>query len=283
MSPSIAPTEDPFARLEAVFTECRGQGRAALIPYVTAGYPTLDSLPDLVGAAVDGGADAVEVGVPFSDPLADGPVLQAAATEALRAGFTLDAFWPVLARAAGWGAPLLLLTYVNPVLARGEARFLEEARAAGASGLIVPDLPWVESAGLRRAARRRRLHLIPMAAPTSTAAHLAQLRGATGFVYAVSVTGVTGARDELAADLAPMVAAIRRAAALPVAVGFGISTAAQAREVGRAADAVIVGSALMRVVGDAADPAAAVRRFVAELRAALDDGALEERGRPAAR
>ena len=268
MSPSIR-TSDPHAALDEALALCRQAGRAALMPYLTAGWPTLEALPDLVAAAVLGGADALEVGIPFSDPLADGPILQAASEEALAAGFTLDAFWPVLERAARQ-VPVLVMTYLNPVMARGTERFLDEARAAGAAGLIIPDLPWVESAAMRQAARRRRLHLIPMAAPTSTAEHLEGLRSASGFVYAVSVTGVTGVRASLEAGVIPFVDRLRTSVALPVAVGFGISTPEQAREVGRHADAVIFASALMRRLAERRDdPVQAVREFVEGFRAAL--------------
>ncbi len=230
-------------RLDAVF---RARPTAALMPYLTAGYPDLARLPDLLAALAAGGADAVELGVPFSDPLADGPALQAAATAALAAGFTLDGLWAVLDRVLGtYSLPVVLLTYVNPILAHGAARFVERAAGAGVAGLIVPDLPWAEAAPLRRLTRQRGMALVPMATPNSPPAHLKDIRSGDGFVYGVSVTGVTGVRDQLAPDVLAFASRLKEAVGLPVAIGFGISTPDQAAQVGTVADGVIVGSALV--------------------------------------
>lgn len=265
------PTETPRAagptRIAAAFRA----GRPVLIPYVTAGHPRLSVLPALIRAAREAGADLMEVGLPFSDPLADGPVLQAAAATALAGGATVDRVFSALAAARDAGLPILLLTYVNPVLARGPERFLEEARDAGVDGLIVPDLPWAEARGLERAARTRGLALIPMAAPTSTDAHLRAIRRARGFVYGVSVTGVTGVRTALDPSTLAFAARLKAAVPLPVAIGFGIGTPEQAAAVARVADGVIVGSALVRALeAEPDDPPGVVRRLVGAFRRALD-------------
>lgn len=273
-------------RVEAVF---RGRQRAALMPYLTAGLPDLASLPRMLAALAAGGADAVELGVPFSDPLADGPALQAAATAALTAGFTLDGLWAVLERTlAQYPLPVVLLTYVNPMLAHGAARFVDRAAACGVAGLIVPDLPWAESGPLRRLTRDRGLALVPMATPNSPPGHLQRIRSGAGFVYGVSVTGVTGVRDQLAPDVLAFASRLKDAVRLPVAMGFGISTPEQAARVGRVADGVIVGSALVTaVMQDPAHAAEVATARVRALRAALDadgpdggDGDGEEGRRP---
>jgi tryptophan synthase alpha chain len=264
--------------LKEVFSRAEAQGRAALIPYVTAGVPSLAALPGLIAAAFSGGADVLEVGVPFSDPLADGPILQRAAEMALAGDYTLAGLFQTLAATPKAG-PVVLLTYINPVLAWGPEHFVDAARDAGVSGLIVPDLPWEESHDLDRMCRRGGLALIPLAAPTSTDAHLRRIGRARGFVYAVSLTGVTGVRQQLDPDLPAFAARVRRLARLPVAIGFGISTPDHARAVARLADGVIVGSALVRAVMEAADdPAATVRAFVAQFREAVAGRHLEEVG-----
>lgn len=256
-------------RLEALF---RDRETAALMPYLTAGYPDLASLPALLEAVAAGGADAVELGVPFSDPLADGPALQAAATAALAAGFTLDGLWAVLEHSlAQYSLPVVLLTYVNPILAHGAARFVDRAAACGVAGLIVPDLPWAESGSLRRLTRDRGLALVPMATPNSPEVHLQRIRAGQGFVYGVSVTGVTGVRDQLAPDVLAFASRLKAAVRLPVAMGFGISTPQQAARVGTVADGVIVGSALVSAIMQDPGQAARVATVrVRALRAALD-------------
>ncbi len=235
------------AAVAETFRRAHDEGRAALIPFFTAGYPSLAVLPELLRAAEDAGADLVEVGIPFSDPLADGPMLQKAAATALAGGVRVDAILDILARTKT-EIPRVFLTYVNPVLRRGFDRFADNAVASGMAGAIVPDLPWTEARALRRAFSARGLAVIPLVAPTSTDAHLAALRSADGFVYAVSVTGVTGARQSVAGDLETLVARIRQAVPLPVAVGFGIATPEHAQAIGQFADGVIVGSALTEAI-----------------------------------
>lgn len=248
------------------------KGRPALIPYLTAGFPDLERLPGLVDALTRAGADLIEIGIPFSDPLADGPVLQQAATAALQRGTRVSAILETVAKIAPSAPPLVFLTYINPVFHYGIARFAEDARAAGIQGLIIPDLPWVEGRDMRRAAEKSGLAVIPLVAPTSTGEHLAAIREAKGFVYGVSVTGVTGVRASVDQGVEPLVDRVRQAVNLPVAIGFGISGPEQAARVGRVADGVIVGSALVRAIQ--ADPGRAEEvsyRFTKALRDSLQN------------
>src|SRR3954462_16029973 len=236
----------PDGRIAAAFAD-NGK-RAALMPYFMGGYPTLDESRSIGLACADAGADLVELGVPFSDPLADGPVIHAAATEALRAGAT--PLWVLeVCAAVAERVPVVLMAYANLVL--GHDGFLEQARAAGASGLIVPDLPHDEAGDLRAELDSLGLALVPLAAPSSTNERLAEIgRDAHGFVYTVSLAGTTGERDELPPGLTRTVERVRAASSVPVAVGFGISTPAHARAVGELADGVIVGSRLVRAAGE---------------------------------
>lgn len=260
-----------MATIEGAFSAAREAGRAALIPFFTAGYPTLGALAELVHAAEEAGADLVEIGIPFSDPLADGPVLQRAATLALEAGTRVERIFSAVA-AMKPGRPRVFLTYFNPVLRRGLERFAEDTARAGLSGAIVPDLPWPEAGPLREAFSPRELALIPLVAPTSTDDHLDAIRGARGFVYAVSVTGVTGARRTVGAGVDDLVARIRRHVDLPVAIGFGISGPEQARRIGRVADGVIVGSALTEaIMRDPKRPAEAAYAFLRPMAEALQN------------
>jgi tryptophan synthase alpha chain len=222
--------------------------RAALMPYLMGGFPTLDESRAIGLACADAGADLVELGVPFSDPLADGPVIHAAATEALRAGAT--PLWVLeVCAAVSERIPVVLMAYANIVL--GHDGFLDKAAAAGASGLIVPDLPHDEAGDLRGECDALGLALVPLAAPSSTDERIGEIgRDARGFVYTVSLAGTTGERAELPPELAHTVERVRAATSVPVAVGFGISTPEHARAVGDVADGVIVGSRLVRAAGE---------------------------------
>ncbi|PSR20388.1 MAG: tryptophan synthase subunit alpha [Sulfobacillus acidophilus] len=235
-------------RIEEAFQEAKQQNRAALITYITAGYPNLEILPNLVRALSEAGSDIIEIGIPFSDPLADGPVLQRAATVALNRGARVSKILAAVEGFAADAAPLVFLTYINPVFHYGVGRFAQDAVQAGIQGLIIPDLPWVEGRELRTAAEASRIAVIPLVAPTSTDAHLRAIGRARGFVYAVSLTGVTGVRKVVDAGVRPLVERIRHFTRLPIAVGFGIATPEQAHEVGEVADGVIVGSALVDVL-----------------------------------
>jgi tryptophan synthase alpha chain len=224
--------------------------RAALMPYFMGGYPSLDASADAGLAAAEAGADLIELGIPFSDPLADGPVIHAAATEALAAGATPHGVLRVCERVAAQ-VPVVLMVYVNMVLAAGPETFALRAAAAGASGLIVPDLPHDETDEVRAACDAEGLALVPLVAPTTTPERVAEIgASARGFVYTVSLTGITGEREQLPPGLVETVDRVKGASSVPVAVGFGISTPTQAAAVADLADGVIVGSRIVRAVGE---------------------------------
>jgi len=243
--------------------------RAALMPYLMGGYPSIEESVAAGLAAVDAGADLLELGIPFSDPLADGPVIHAAGTEALAAGATPHGVLGVCERLAV-RVPVVLMVYANIVLTAGAGAFALRAAAAGASGLIVPDLPHDEADEVRAACDAEGLALVPLVAPTTTPERIAAIGAdARGFVYTVSLTGTTGERAELPEGLAETVERVRGSTDVPVAVGFGISTPAQARAVADVADGVIVGSRIVRAAGEGG--ADAVGSVVRELAGALRD------------
>lgn len=259
-----------MSRIAATFARTRAERRLALVVYLTVGYPTLDATAELVETAAASGADAIELGIPFSDPLADGPTIQAASQVALKGGVSVERALET-ARAARLKVdiPMLFMTYANPILAYGIDRFCAAARDAGVDGLIVPDLPATEADELALAARSVGLDLVFFVAPTSSEGGLeAACRAATGFVYCIAVTGITGARGELDPALLPLVDRIRRRTALPVVVGFGISKPEHLAALSGKADGVIVASALLDAIGRAPEDAAAqVRSFLEGLRA----------------
>ncbi len=233
----------------AAFARCRTEGRTALIPFVTAGYPDLATTEELVPALVAGGADVVEIGVPFSDPLADGTTIQRTSQAALANGTRLAdciALVRRLRERRGVTVPIVLMGYYNPILQYGVERCAIDAAAAGVDGFIVPDLPTEESDELLEACRRHGRDLIFLLAPTSTATRIADVAvRASGFVYCVSLTGVTGARADLSPELPAYIARVRAATDLPLAIGFGISTAEHVRQAGVLADGAVVASALI--------------------------------------
>jgi tryptophan synthase alpha chain len=234
--------------IEAAFAD-NGK-RAALMPYLMGGFPSVEESVECGLAAADAGADLIELGIPFSDPLADGPVIHAAGTVALAAGATPHGVLGVCERLAE-RVPIVLMVYANIVMTAGAEAFALRAAASGASGLIVPDLPHDESGELRAACDAEGLALVPLVAPTSTDRRIAEIGAdARGFVYTVSLTGTTGERAELREGLAETVAKVRAATEVPVAVGFGISTAEQAAAVAELADGVIVGSRIVRAAGE---------------------------------
>ncbi len=256
----------PFDVIARAFA---GHGRrAALMPYLMGGYPDMDTSRASCAAAADAGADLIELGVPFSDPLADGPVIHAAATDALAAGVTPDDVLSVCESVAA-RVPVLLMVYANVVLQAGLSAYAERSAAAGAAGLIVPDLPHDEAAELRECCDARDLALVGLVAPNTAGERLRAIgEDARGFVYAVSLTGTTGERSELPPELPAMVERVRAATPLPVAVGFGISSAEHASAVADLADGVIVGSRMVRAAGEGG--AAGVGELVAELARALE-------------
>jgi tryptophan synthase alpha chain len=256
---------------EAIAAAFAGGGRrAALMPYMMGGFPDMDTSRRIGEAYADGGADLVELGVPFSDPLADGPVIHAAGTAALRAGATTHEVLAV-GRAVAERVPVVAMVYANLVMARGLERFADDLAAHGLSGLIVPDLPLEESDGVRAACDACGLALVPLVAPTTPDERMARIgASARGFVYAVSVAGTTGERAALADAFGDIVTRAKAATSVPVALGFGISTPEQARQAADAgADGVIVGTRLVRAAAEAQDPPAAVHDLVARFAQAL--------------
>jgi tryptophan synthase alpha chain len=261
-------------RIRAAFAAAKDEGRAALMPYMMAGFPDRESGLAVAAAYVDAGADLIELGVPFSDPLADGPTIHSADTQALAEGATLRTALEVCEAVAD-RIPVVLMVYVNMILAHGGAtEFARLARAAGAAGVIVPDLPLGEAEDVREAFTEAGLATVPLVAPTTSPERRAAIAAvARGFIYLVSTVGTTGERGELAPELAQLVTDTKAdAGETPVAVGFGIGSASQAAEVGKVADGVIIGSRLVRAAGEGATPAEsadAVAEFLAETRVGL--------------
>lgn len=266
-SSELVPTA-PAERIARAF--CAHRRRAALMPYLMGGFPDLDRSLEIGRACARAGATLLELGVPFSDPLADGPVIHAAATEALKQGIGLSQVLE-LAGALAQELPVVVMCYANPLFARGLGRFADQLREAGASGVIVPDLPFEEAGALLRACDQRGLALVPLVAPTTPDERLELIgRHARGFVYAVSVAGTTGERATVDGTVASLVGRVAAHTDVPVAVGFGIATPDHARAVAEAgADGVIIGSRLVRAAAQADDAPAAVGALVADFRGAL--------------
>jgi tryptophan synthase alpha chain len=262
-------TETGAARIADAFASARGRDRAALMPYLMGGFPDQETATAIAEAYADSGADLIELGVPFSDPLADGPTIHAADTAALEAGATLESVLETCAAVAE-RLPVAVMVYANMLLgdAPGSAAKLA---GAGAAGVIVPDLPLEEAPPVREALNEHGLALVPLVAPTTPADRRRAICGvAQGFVYVVSTVGTTGERREIPPELTALIEGTRDDAEVPVAVGFGISTPEQAAIVGQLADGVIIGSRLVREVADAPDRAAAVSAVSDFLRATAD-------------
>jgi tryptophan synthase alpha chain len=263
-----------MTRIFDTFADLKARGEVALVPYITAGDPRLEMTEQLVLEFVRQGADLVELGVPFSDPMADGPANQLAAERALKNGTSLRQILHLVQRLRQTVTiPLILFTYYNPIFRYGGARFADDARAAGVDGVLCVDLPPEEAEELKQETDRTDLDLIFLLAPTSSLVRARKvLTRARGFVYYVSVTGVTGVRDALPEDLGEMVRRIRAISPVPVGVGFGISSPSQAAQVAALADAVIVGSAISRLIEthcDQPDLVARVGAFIGSLKHAL--------------
>ncbi len=261
-------------RLASTLAGLRARRRCALIPYVMAGDPTPQATERLVDTLVASGADVVELGVPFSDPIADGPINQRAGLRAMAQGMGLGPALDVVTRLRErTSVPLAFMTYYNLIFQHGLERFCRDATSAGLDGLIVADLPPEEGSELIAAARQADLATVFLLAPTSTEARIrAVAEACTGFVYCVSRTGVTGVRDELPEGLQALVLRIREQTTAPICVGFGLSRPEQVREVASLADGVIVGSAIVQMVEDAPGELDRVGAFVRDLRAAVDAG-----------
>jgi tryptophan synthase alpha chain len=262
------------SRIADRFATLRAAGERAFMPFLTAGDPDLETTAELVLALAENGADVIEIGVPFSDPSADGPTIQRASERALARGTTLRQILALVAKLRPQvQIPLLLMGYANPFYAQGAEGCAAACAAAGVDGLICPDLPPEEGADLYGALGKRGLDCVLMAAPTTTPARMRMLvHNTRGFLYYVSLTGVTAARAELAVGIEQAVGEIRKLSDVPVCVGFGISRPEHARAVGRYADGVAVGSALVELIERAPSPGAAahaVARFTREMKAAL--------------
>jgi tryptophan synthase alpha chain len=239
-------------RIDKKFRELKRDKKKAFIIYITAGDPDLDATKKIVLALEDAGVDIIELGIPFSDPLADGPVIQAASHRALQKKVTLKKIFALVHDLRKvTNIPIVFMTYYNPVLKYGVEKFVKSCKYNGVDGMIIPDLPFEEARGLIRCARREKVATIFLAAPTSTRRRMKDIvKNSTGFIYYISLTGVTGARRELPPEVASNVRIIKSMTRKPVAVGFGISAPAQARSIARIADGIIVGSAIVRIIAD---------------------------------
>ena len=265
-------------RIDQSFAKLKQEGRTALIPFVTVGDPDFDTSLEIIKRLEQAGADMIELGVPYSDPLADGPVIQRASERALRSSITLTDCIHMAERARDEGVqiPLILFTYFNPVLQFGLEPFFEQVIRKGISGLIIPDLPIEEDEEVRAMAEAANIHLIPLVAPTSKDRVTRISKKARGFVYCVSSLGVTGVRSDFHSDIDQFLSTVREATDLPIGIGFGISSREQVERFERVCDAVIVGSAIVRQIEEAVplleQPSTreqgleAIGRFVAELK-----------------
>jgi tryptophan synthase alpha chain len=261
-------TQTPVQSVAAAFQH----GRVAFMPYFTLGYPDLETSLVVIEACAANGADLMELGMPFSDPLADGPTIQHSTQVALENGVTVAKCLQAVGelRSRGVAIPLILMGYINPMLAYGLERFAVEAAAAGVNGFIVPDLPPEEAGTWIQLCRAHDLASIFLLAPNSSTERIEMVsQASTGFIYLVSVLGITGAREHLPEDLRAFAERVKAQSDMPVAVGFGIATPEQAAAVGQIADGVIVGSALIRTAGEAADPAKAAGAYVKAMAAVL--------------
>ena len=259
-----------MGRIADAFEHARDENRAALVIYLCAGDPDLGTTADLVVAAAEAGADVIELGVPFSDPTADGPAIQRAAERSLQGGTTLAKVLDTVRTIRGRSdVPILLFGYYNPILAYGEQKLAEDAAESGADGFLVVNLPPEESAGLRAPAVAKGLDFIPLVAPTSNPERIAKAaEAATSFIYYVSMTGVTGSKAVDLASASERAGALQRELGRPLAVGFGVKTQADVGTVAPHVDGVVVGSAVVRAIEDAASPekaVASVRELVADL------------------
>lgn len=258
-------------RIDTTFARLRESGQTALAPFVTVGFPDVATSEEMARAILESGGDMLEIGVPFSDPLADGPTVQMTSYRALQNGVTVRVCLDFVGRLrdSGVASPLILMGYYNPFLRYGPERFLDDAASRGADGLIVPDLPTEEAALFGEMAARRGLHLIPLLAPTSSDARIEDAcKAAGGFIYCVSLTGVTGARNSLSGGVSALVERIRRYTDLPILVGFGVSRHEHLEEIASYAEGAIVASAMFDAVDRAPEggEVEAARSFIRALR-----------------
>lgn len=258
-------------RIDRAFKKLKAERKKAFIPYITAGDPTLAATGRLVLELEKSGADIIELGIPFSDPIADGPTIQAASYRALSRGASLAKIFRLVEKLRkDTEIPLVFMTYYNPILKYGLGKFFASCKRAGVDGVIVPDLPVEESGELVRLGKKAGIKTIFLVAPTSTRDRIRQIvKCSSGFVYYVSSTGVTGTRKNLSSDIVKKVRLIRSMTAKPVAVGFGVSNAGQAAAVSKIADGVIVGSAIVKIIGKGIGSIASVKRFATGLAGAI--------------
>lgn len=272
---AAATMAESKTRIGDTFAELKRQGKVALIPYITAGDPDMDTTAQAMRLLDDCGADIIELGVPYSDPLADGPVIQAAACRSLGNGTTLEKVLTMLREVGpSLSAPVVLFTYYNPILKRGPEVFLKAVKAAGGSGLVVPDVPLEETDSLRELTTANGLELILLTTPTTPVDRMRTIAKASqGFVYLVSLTGVTGARASVQSRVEGLLKELKRVSDKPIGVGFGISRPEHATQVVEwGADGVIIGSALVKILGEAASPKeglAALEKFTREMKASI--------------
>lgn len=258
-------------RIEKKFQQLKKNKRKAFIAYITAGYPNISVTERLIKEFDRLGVDILELGVPFSDPMADGPVIQDASKAALDKGINLEKIFNMVKRSrASCNIPICLMTYYNPVFCYGEAKFCQKSKSSGVDGVIIPDLPPEEAAGFRKSAAQNNLDTIFLLSPTSSPARIKMISAASkGFIYYVSLTGVTGARKTLPPDICRQVKAIKRYTGKPVCVGFGVSQGLQVKEINRFADGVIVGSAIVKKIKENINQPDLIRKvgsFVAGLK-----------------
>ncbi len=252
----------------------KASGDKALIPFFTAGYPDEDTFLNLLGAATSLGCSVIEIGIPFSDPMADGPVIQATSQKALAAGMTLNHAIELVATASAENpAAYVFMSYINPIMQMGFAEFSRRAAAAGVAGLIIPDLPVEEAGEIRETLANGGITLVELLAPTSGQTRISQIsRKADGFLYLVSITGVTGVKSAEANALTDFIALVKSETDTPLYVGFGVATPAQAADISQLADGVIIGSALIKIINEAAEGKAveAVKSYLEEIVAAIN-------------
>ncbi|MCL2357446.1 MAG: tryptophan synthase subunit alpha [Defluviitaleaceae bacterium] len=248
------------------------EGKKAFIAFITGGDPNIETTERLIIALAENGADIIEIGIPFSDPVAEGPIIQAADERALASGCTVDKLFDMVERVRkSVTIPLLFMSYINPVFVYGTERFMQKCRTCGIDGVIVPDLPFEEQDEISPACEKYGITLISLIAPTSHERIDAIAKNAEGFIYCVSSLGVTGMRSEINSDIAEMTARVKRVSSTPCAVGFGISTPQQAREMAAVSDGVIVGSAIVRLVAEYGEACIEpVAKFAREVAAALE-------------
>lgn len=270
-----APKKENMSKLETVTKGLKEKGEKSLVIYLTAGYPDMDTFIELIHAASSAGCDVIEIGVPFSDPIADGPVIQQASEQALGAGVSLtkviDVSWRVTSTVK---MPLVLMSYINPIIRFGLERFSRLISSAGISGMILPDVPYEESSSFRKSITNGGVTYIDFIAPTSGRERIKRVAaGASGFIYLISVTGVTGARSGVPKGLDSIANAIRATSNTPVYLGFGISEPKQAKEASRFSDGVIVGSAIIEKIMHSPSKRKAVEvmsRFVSDVKEAIN-------------